>query len=370
MRVAWVSSWDRICGIADYSKVLWPEIKTCLAAQGHCDNLLISLDEFKSKKSLLNQINLLQPDIIHFQHEYGFFGGKNPPFYFFPSLIKNIKTRFPNIKLIATAHTVLSKKYHYPLSGLGFEIPLRWFLNMFFIKKLNILWGASTWGLLDTVIVHSNYQVQDIIDSGCKNVKVIPLYNSKCQPLQSKKSETKKVILVFGFFSEDKGQDIAIEAFQYLPKNYKLILAGGVRRKKDQKYMEYCLKHIANFNLGNQVEITGYVAAQDIKGYFEQSDLVLAPFRQTTGSASLAQALSYGTAILASDLLLNREIVERVPNAIEFFKSGNPYDCALQIERLCSQPELIQQLRSSAKKYSETFSVGNIALEHLKLYLK
>src|ERR1700677_1753701 len=101
MKVAWISTWERVCGIADYSKELWPVVKKSLDERGD-EVFLLSLDKFDSEENIVNELKRIKPDVIHFQHEYGIFGGKNPPFYYFPNLIHRILVDLPKSKIVAT----------------------------------------------------------------------------------------------------------------------------------------------------------------------------------------------------------------------------------------------------------------------------
>ena len=101
---------------------------------------------------------------------------------------------------------------------------------------------------------------------------------------------------------------------------------------------------------------------------YRRATLVLAPFVSTTGSGSLAEAFSQGSAILASDLLLNRELNERVPGCLETFRSEDSADCAKTIDRLLGDPVLLSQLRERSQAYQQRYSLPAIADAHFALY--
>jgi hypothetical protein len=45
MKVVWVSTWNNICGIADYSRELWPAIEKSLVERGDMGSL-VSIDQY------------------------------------------------------------------------------------------------------------------------------------------------------------------------------------------------------------------------------------------------------------------------------------------------------------------------------------
>lgn len=376
VRVAWVSSWTRVCGIADYSQVLWPEVRAALERRG-IDGELVSLDEFKSNRDLSSRLRDIRPDLVHFQHEYGIWGGKNPPFYRFPQLIHQLRDELPRARFVATAHTVLSPDYRFPVKGRGLQAPIRALANAALLGRLRRAWGKDTWGRLDGVITHSKHLVESVQASGVPRVEVIPHFVpvlsvpgtvARGGPASTPGGEA-RVIIVFGFFTPEKGQDIAIEALGKLPdQGVKLILAGGVRRKQDQRYLDQCRERILDLGLRERVEITGFVKKNRIDSYYQRATLVLVPFRSTTGSGSIAHALGRGMPILASDLSLNREIADREPGALEFFRSEDAESCAHAISSLLGDAERRKALGAAARRYAAGCSPAKVAEDHVRFY--
>jgi glycosyltransferase involved in cell wall biosynthesis len=374
-RIAWVTTWSRVCGIADYSQALWPAVSSRLAEAGY-DAVLVSLDEFRSHEALLARLRELAPSAVHFQHEYGIWGGKNPPFYGFPSLVRSLRAELAQTRLTATAHTVIGKGYRFPVNGRGWQAPLRWAANQFLLKRLSRSWAERTWGALDGVIVHSRLQSGDVQVAGCRRVQVIPHFvpSLAVKGTVSRASAAPPVardpsVLVFGFFTPEKGQDVAIEAFSRIttPKS-RLVLAGGVRRPADRAYQARCLELADRLKIAGRIEVTGFVEKRMIDQVYSKATLVLAPFRETTGSGSLAQAFARGAAVLASDLPLNREIAERTQGALEFFKAGDPSDCARQMERILADGQLRERMRSASVAYAESCSPARVADQHVEFF--
>jgi glycosyltransferase involved in cell wall biosynthesis len=375
MKVAWVTSWDRQCGIAEYSKGLWDDMARALHAQGDSATV-VSLDEFPSADALLRRLKELAPDLIHFQHEYSFFGGKNPPRYFFPRLVKSIRIALPSARLIATAHTVLPRDYRFPVKGRGLQIPFRMIANALMLKPLVRTWGSGTWGRLDGVIVHSKLQVETIRSAGIDQISVIPLFVPALPPEPSDSplppgigvSGKFRNVVVFGFLTPEKGQDVVVEAMAHLPNDVRLILAGGLRREGDRGYQEQCQAIAKRLGVQDRVIFTGFVEDRFIPGLFQNADLVVAPFRETSGSASIVQAFARGAAVLASDLPLNLEVDQREPGMMAFFRSGDALDCARKIQALLSDEPRREALGEAALRYARSLEPPAVARQHLDFY--
>lgn len=364
-------------GIRTYADTLGTELLKTSAARD-IELVQLARHPIDSKAEVAASVTALcelRPDLIHVQHEFGLFGSKLPPFYRFPEWVQEVRRKLPNCKVVATAHTVLSNQSEYPWRGRGIQIPVRWLLNRIALTTLRRLWTRGTWGGLDGVIVHSELQKLIVEASGCRSVKVIPHYVPQIQAMKKemdRKLDTPKsrvpAILVFGYFSPEKGQDIVIRAFAQLKSSAQLILAGGVRREADRKYFKSCLQLLRELGVCEKVQVTGFVPADQISEYYQQATLVVAPFRETSGSGSLVQALARGASTLASDLPLNRELNERVPGCLALFASEDFMDCAEQMKRLLADPAARERLAQKAIQYGKLCAIERVSAEHLSYY--
>lgn len=367
-------------GIFTYARDLWPAVREKAREVGYFPEEPLYMD-FSEKDRWGDEISQRSPDLIHIQHEFGLFGSKVPPFYQFPGFLEELRLRFPQAKIAATAHTVLGRDYLYKTSGQGFKMALRWAANHTVVPWMRQLWMERTWGGLDGIIVHSKLQTEAIVESGCKRVKVIPHFVSdrypamarvarETHPVLSRIAADEKVVLVFGFVTPEKGQDIAIEALRAIPSNQRplLLIGGDARRSADQSYQKRCQQRVEELGLAERVIFTGFLAEEMLDQFFVRADLVLAPFRESSGSGSLAHAFSRGCAVLASDLDLNREIAQRQKDALALFKTENPVDCANQIISLLNESDLRKQLKQNAMSYAHLCNPKNIAEKHLNFY--
>jgi hypothetical protein len=93
MRVAYASSWDVPCGVAQYSRSLVGELRKTHRVD------VISLDgcTAQSVPELVRRLN--DSDAAHIQHQYSFFGGMAVHRNWFYSLLSNIK-----VPTIVTVH--------------------------------------------------------------------------------------------------------------------------------------------------------------------------------------------------------------------------------------------------------------------------
>jgi glycosyltransferase involved in cell wall biosynthesis len=178
----------------------------------------------------------------------------------------------------------------------------------------------------------------------------------------------KKLVVVFGYFTPEKGQDIVIRALKHLPENVRLVLAGGLRRPEDEAYYKGCLRMLKTENLLGRATLTGFLDSDFIAPLYANASVVVAPFRETSGSGSLAQAFAARSAIVASDLPLNKEMLEREPGCLELFRAKSPEDCARAIQAVLQDADKAQALQTAADAYARKHSLEATARAHLDLY--
>lgn len=376
-RLIWVVP-EKSGGIRTYTEALWPSVAAEAEKRGieTSEPLFDPIESLDGIQKSVEALVRFQPTIIHVQHEYGLFGSKIPGLYLFPKWLFEVRLALPQALIFATAHNVLDPQYRFPVRGRSWQIPFRWLANQFRVSAWQRVWSQETWGDLDGVFIHSKFQKDAVESSGCPSVQVIPHFVPKfteaslTSSVHQKGEKKPKMckILVFGFITPDKGQDIAIQALARLNSSVQLILAGGPRRGMDQKFIQQCRNIIEKLGLKDRVVITGFVEPAEVDRYYQEADLVLAPFRDTSGSGSLVQALGRGAPVLASDLPLNLEIAEREKGSLAFFRSEDPIDLGLKIHTLLESPEQCQNLRKAALSYARAYAPDSLAGRYLDGY--
>ena len=182
---------------------------------------------------------------------------------------------------------------------------------------------------------------------------------------------------VFGFLNEYKGIATAIEALQYLPNHYHLLVFGGVHPQEiaprqprhpylsslfDRAYIDTTLfdrlgaadaasaprltiaadqglRELVGAHprdLSARIHFMGALAEADFLGGMAVCDAVVFPYLEVGQSSSgpISQALELGCRIIASRTLTFLEFAEYHKNAVEFFDIGNHLELA---ERLAAR---------------------------------
>ena len=370
VRVLWIAP-EMQGGIASYSRLLWPAVAEAARADGRFEPLMLLQTALGESADAISAARDLQPDLVHVQHEFVLFGGMNPLLDVLPRWLRRLRQVLPRgTPIVATAHKVLPDGYRLETSGQGWCGPRNRMANATVLPWLRRSWREGTWGRFDGVIAHSALQVACLQGCGLSAVAAIPhvVPEISLPAGERRRLHTVSRITVFGYFCPEKGQDVVIEAMRHVRPPVLLRLAGGVGHPMNSGYHERCQRRIKELGLQDRVAVTGFVPEAEISRLFQESDLVVAPFRTTYGSGSLVQALARGAAVLASDLPLNREINERVPGTLAFFASEDPLDCARQIEALLADSYRRHSLGQQACRYAGIHSPAVIARQHLVFY--
>jgi phosphatidylinositol alpha-mannosyltransferase len=108
--------------------------------------------------------------------------------------------------------------------------------------------------------------------------------------------------------------------------------------------------------------IAGYLAEEQVPVVMAASDLLLAPFHEVSGSASLALGQAYGRPILASDLPALRD------SGAALFPVGDAAALAREAARLLAQPEERARLATASREVATRHSYRALAERTAAVY--
>ena len=173
-----------------------------------------------------------------------------------------------------------------------------------------------------------------------------------------------KVIGTFGFLSEYKGIEVAIRSLRHLPKDYHLMIVGGLHpedialRTIEQPYLRRLLAEIsnddpagipsapssnevragrphrrANKDLARRIHFCGSPGNQEFNQLLAGCDIVVLPYAEVgqTSSGPAALALDMQLPLICSRTNCFRELDRFEPGILSFFEIGNHIELAQRI---------------------------------------
>jgi glycosyltransferase involved in cell wall biosynthesis len=406
MKVVQISTWNVPCGIAGYTKGL---VNGMLKHGIECDVLPIDRQElnYMSRNEVTSYFDLYTDklssgayDIIHIQHEFGFFAGSYGPdvsMYSFNKWVKSIaKLRKP---IFVTFHSEPSFLKGRPPGILGLAKK----------KRLQYLWELQIASLFNSKknlysIIHTKNSRRQFLDSGFDKEKICLIKQGVTLTPKGPVDELQKTILkkqygfpensvvlaMFGFISTYKGYLTAIRALKYLPDNYHLLIIGmphpqandtafdnilgmmAASKEKEKELLNSGSAHNPVKALHERVKLAGYVEYEELQNYYKVVDISLAPYiadANISSSAAITWALSSGKPVIASRVPAFAELNEDV-NCLCTVTPDTPGELAYRVQEVINNENLRAQLVANALKYCESNQWSNIGKEHIDLYAR
>lgn len=227
----------------------------------------------------------------------------------------------------------------------------------------------------DLIIVH-NYQ--SYLELSNKNIstkliEIIPHGNYKLfvKSTQYRINENEKLkLLFFGQIKKVKGLDVLLNAIGILKSwgiDVELTVAGKIWHDSKEYYESIVdrlsINENVNFNFG-------YIEDSEVERYFNQSDLVVLPYRKIYQSGVLLLSMSYGRAVLTSNLPAFTNIISDGETGF-LFESDDPEDLATKIRELhLSRNKICSVVENAENLINKKFDWNIIGKKTLETYEK
>jgi glycosyltransferase involved in cell wall biosynthesis len=365
MNVVMFSSADPQCGVADYTQYLTTELRRFV-------NLTIT--PYPPAKVRLRRdidaetyrrlgLAAADADIAHIQYDHLFFGGIRPGRSHFRIFLQHL-----NIPVVATIHEIR-------LASLRLTSPFLAFVEGFYRRLFYRRMLRHPKILRFIVHTKEHFRLLRAVGIPESAIFVIPMgvplhLVRSYDPLYAKHRYGligKRVLTIFGFVNRRKGYELAISALKDLPDDVVLLIAGGVPDTDTSNYFARLQKVIEESGVAHRVHITGYLSEEEFPVVMAATDLILAPFTEMSGSASLSLGLAYGKPIIASNLQPNRDIVDE-QDCLALFGIKQPETLGPLILDLLYDRERQKALAENARDYADRHSYAQMAEAIYRVY--
>lgn len=220
--------------------------------------------------------------------------------------------------------------------------------------------------LAATVIVHGAGLRNDLIKrAGTKSqlITVIPMGNFsillECR--HGGHPVIPRSVLFFGRIVAYKGLDVLCRALLVLQREgyttHFFVVGPG-----DLTPYRPLLRKLQNVTVVNT-----YVPDNDVHIYFQQSSIVVIPYKEATQSAVVATALPAGRPVIATRVGAIPDVIEDGVNGL-LVTPGDIPALAQAVQRLLIDSELRDRLSQGARATSKAYSWNTVAARHLSTY--
>ncbi len=382
MRVVQVSTWDIVCGIADYTR----HLRSGLEANGvSCEITAIDRDEWRylPRRELAERFSRLaqdlpQADVVHIQHEFGLFAGSYDYLVSvrrYASFLRAVLGR--GTPVVTTFHT---EPFHF-VGGPG-------------VTTGRALVGRAAWragvppllGLHPRAhaIAHSRTSRRALIDSGVRagRISVIPhgLPAPEPAPDEAQRQRTRArlsipadatVVGLGGFMVATKGHMTALHALRRTPEHFHLAVLGGPHPAGADRTLNDVLSFLDDYpELSRRVTVTGYLPLPDLRDGLGACDLVVAPYEPwppQSASGALGWALASGRPVIASRTSAFAELA-RDSGALRLVTPSAPEELALALRDLAENADERAALTAAANAWCSAHDWERTGATHAALY--
>ena len=318
------------------------------------------LVEAEWSEQLYKEVNKINPDVVHIQHEYALYNYKNDASSgLLRTLFKwHTEARFPVVVTYHSMYTVLDRVQS---------------------KFMELILGTT-----NAAIVHEEYQkIYLPINIGwvANNVYVIPHGAKDVTPFKKAKKELglegKKVVGLLGWWEPNKGFERVIRLWANIKKTVgkdaMLVLAGDTRpgSTSGQLYKPLLLDEVKKSSAKDSIKIiTGSFTPEQYDKVLSSFDLMVLPYSRASQSGNLAHSFAVGVPVVATAM-------EGLKAEIEASKAGIavPLEDDLELERaivsLMTHDTLRKRYAKRASQYvTKQIQWSIVAKKHATLYEK
>jgi len=379
MRIAWVSSWlPRQCGIATYSL----DLVTALRHLGHDVQVVchtdggqpgekdvhpvipikpgtIEIDKPEWCEILYKELEKINPEVVHIQHEYGLYTYHND---YSSGLLRTLFVWRVNHEapVVITYHSVYTT-----------------------LSKSERLFMDISLNLASAGIVHEEYQriyLPHNIGRVPRNVFVVHHGGKELHPYPQAKTDLgldgQKVVGMIGWWEPNKGFDKVIRLWPEIlkrgRKDHLMLVVAGDARPGSVSGLEYkpkILEAVEKSPAKNNIKLV--IGSFDPESYdkiLSAFDIVVLPYTHASQSGNLAHAFALGIPAVVSG-------IEGLKYAIEESRAGiavtvdDDLSLTQAIVALATDEGLRSGLAKNAKRFIESeIKWSLIAAKHVKIY--
>ena len=201
----------------------------------------------------------------------------------------------------------------------------------------------------DEIIVLSRGVQKYYLDNYGRQTVYIPNGVSKPEPVAAEMIREQFGLEKDGYFLllsrlvEEKGVHFLIDAYRQLETGKKLVIAGDASDTED--YVRRIKKMAEN---NPNILFTGFVSGRLLEELYSNAYAYILPSTIEGMPLSLLEALSYGNAVICSDIAENTDVIGDCGVS---FRSGDAADLRSKLEDFLEQEEKVYALKARAAEY-------------------
>ncbi len=317
--------------------------------------LQIGQDNLSEYLQAANYLNLLDPDVVCLQHEYGIFGGQRGSFVV--ELAQNLR-----VPLVTTFHTILRDpspeelKITRQLAELSDRLVVMSERGADFLRNIYQVPESKI------VLIHHGIPDVPFLDPDPCKKKVV--------------RADKFVILTFGLLSPGKGIEFVIDALPEIVSQHPEVLYFVVgathphcKAESGEDYRLSLHRRAKDLGVGDNVVFHDrFMERDELLEIIRAADIYVTPYLNEAQivSGTLAYAVGAGKAVVSTPYWHAQEMLADGRGRLVPFKDHKAI--ASEINQLLGFPELRLEMRRAAYEYSRPMVMKQMGRRYLELF--
>lgn len=168
-----------------------------------------------------------------------------------------------------------------------------------------------------------------------------------------------------GFIKPHKGYGGFVEVVRDLACTW--VIAGGPQDRRDDLHLEELRRLIDESEIGERVQVTGYLSRADMEETLCRATMAVFPFREVAASASMAWAVGCGLPVVSTDLPEFRWL-RSMGAGIELLPREAPDSWSEIIEGLSRDRGRLADLARQNREFAATNTFDACAAAHVEVF--
>lgn len=208
--------------------------------------------------------------------------------------------------------------------------------------------AAENSDLIVTVSEFTATQVHDLLAVPRTRIRVVP-HGMRITPQRKTSGTHEKSILFVGALQTRKNVIRLVEAFEALPRDWRLILAGSTNGYG----AEQILRRIESSRSRERIEVTGYIGEAQLQKLYSTASIFAFPSLAEGFGIPVLEAMAHGVPVITAN---GSALAEVAGSAAYLVDPHNTDEITDALKRLTEDSELRERLRDLGLERAAQFS--------------
>ena len=207
--------------------------------------------------------------------------------------------------------------------------------------------AARNCDFIITVSEFTANQVSGLLGFDRSRIRVVP--HGVHESASGVSRERENIVLFVGALQKRKNVSRLVEAFETLPTDWRLVLAGAPTGYQAGTILD----RIRNSAGRDRIQVTGYISAKDLEQWYARASIFAFPSLDEGFGIPVLEAMAHGVPVITSQ---RSGLPEAAGSAALLIDPERTDELRCALERLIHEPELRSRLaelgRARAKQYT------------------